>query len=54
MYTFLGWLEMALPLGAVGKDEEVGKAGLRRQRSMFLLFMACLGHNPENRRNGER
>jgi hypothetical protein len=51
MYTFLGWLEMALPLGAVGKDEEVGKTDLRRERSMFLLFMACLSHNPENHRN---
>jgi len=29
MYTFLGWLEMALPLGAVGKDEEMGRAGLK-------------------------
>jgi hypothetical protein len=54
MYTFLGWLEMALPLGAVGKDEEMGRAGLRGERSMFLLFMACLSHNPENRRNGQK
>ena len=30
MYTFLGSLEMALPLGAVRKDEEMGRAVLRR------------------------
>ena len=51
MYTFLESLEMALPLGAVGKDEEMGRAGLRRERSMVLLFRACLRHNQENYRN---
>jgi hypothetical protein len=52
MYTFLGSFEMALTLGAVRKDKEGGRADLRRERSMFLLFRACLSHNPENRRNG--
>jgi len=54
MYTFLGSPEMALTLGAPGKDEEMGKAGLRRERSMFLLFRACLRHNRETHRNGEK
>ena len=52
MCTFLGSLEMAFSPGAVGKDEEMGRADLRRERSMFPLFMACLRHNPENHRNG--
>jgi hypothetical protein len=52
MDTFLGSLEMAFALGAVGKGEEMGRAGLRRERIMFLLFRACLRHNPENHRNG--
>jgi hypothetical protein len=54
MCTFHGLLEMAFALGAVGKDEEMGRAGIRRERSMFLLFMACLSHNPENHRNGQK
>ena len=54
MCTFLGSLEMAFALGAVGKDEEMGRADLRRERSMFSLFMACLRHNRENRRSGEK
>ena len=53
MCTFLGSLEMALTLGAVGKDDERGRAGLRRERNGFSLFGACLRHDRENRRNGE-
>ena len=53
MYTFLESPEMALPLGTVGEDEEVGRAEPRRERSIFLLFRAVLRHNRENRRNGE-
>ena len=43
---------MALTLGAVGKDEEMGRADPRRGKSSLVLFMACLRHNLENRRNG--
>ena len=52
MCTFRGSPEMALTLAAVGKDDKGGKAGLTRQRSGFALFIACLRHNRENRRNG--
>jgi hypothetical protein len=45
---------MAFTIGAVGKDEEMGRADLKRQRSMFPLFMACLRHNMENHRSGEK
>ena len=51
MDTFLGSLEMAFALGAVRKNEEMGRAGLRRKKSSFALFMACLSANPENHRN---
>jgi hypothetical protein len=51
MRIFLGSLEMAFALGAVRKNEEMGRTGLRRQRSSFALFMACLSLNPENHRN---
>ena len=54
MCIFLGSLEMAFTLGAVRKDEEMGRADLRRERSMFPLFMACLRHNRENHRSGEK
>ena len=54
MYTFLGSFEMAFAPGAVGKNEEMGRADLRRERSMSPLFMACLRHNLENHRSGEK
>ena len=50
MYTFFEWPEMAFSPEAVGKDEQRRRAGLRRERSMFPLFMACLRHNRENNR----
>jgi hypothetical protein len=53
MYIFRGSPEMALTLAALRKDRERGKSGLTRQRSGFALFIACLRHNRENRRNGE-
>ena len=53
MFTFRESLRMALTLGALRKNEEMGKADLRRQRSGFALSMACVRHNLENRRNGE-
>ena len=46
--------EMALTLGAVGKDDKRGKARLRRERSGFALFLACLRHDRENRWNAEK
>ena len=54
MCTFLGSLEMAFSPEAVGKTEEMGRADLRRERSMSPLFMACLRHNLENHRSGEK
>jgi hypothetical protein len=54
MCTFLGSLEMAFSPEAVGKDEEMGRADLRRERSMFPLFIACLRDNRENHRSGEK
>jgi len=54
MCTFLGSLEMAFSPEAVGKNEEMGRADLRRERSMSPLFMACLRHNRENHRSGEK
>ena len=53
MYTFLESPETALTFGAVGKDGETGEGDVRRKKTGFLLFMACLRHNMENRRNGE-
>ena len=53
MYTFLESPETALTFGAVGRDEETGEGDVRRKKTSFLLFMACLRHNLENRRNGE-
>jgi len=45
---------MALSFGAVGKDEEMVRAGLRRGKNSLALFMACLRHNLENYPNGEK
>ena len=45
--TFPGSLEMALSIGVVGKDEETGRADLRRGESSLAMFLACLGRNPK-------
>ena len=54
MCTFLGSPEMALSFGAVRKDEEIGRAGLKRGKSSVALFIAYLSHNRENHPNGEK
>jgi hypothetical protein len=54
MCTFLGSLEMALSLGVVREYEEMERADLRSGEKGVALFMACLGHNPENHPNAEK
>jgi len=54
MCTFLESHKMALPLGAVGKDEGMRRADLKEGKSGLALFMACLRHNPGNIRDGEK
>ena len=54
MYTFLESHKMALPLGAVRKDEGGGRAGLKEGKGSVAPFMACVRHNRENHRNGEK
>ena len=53
MCTFLESSEMALALGAVGKEEEMGEPTERTGKSTLAPFVACLSHNLENHRNGE-
>jgi len=51
MYTFLGSLEMALTLGAVRRDEEMGKAGNQEGKKhvslVYGLFEPQSGDSPE-------
>ena len=54
MYTFLESLKTALPLGAVRKDEGMGRADIKTGKSTLALFMPCLRHNTGNRRDGEK
>jgi len=54
MCTFLGSPKMALSLGVVRRDEEMGRADLKRGKSSVALIIACLRHNPENHPNGEK
>jgi len=52
--TFVKSLEILISFGAVGREEEIGPADLTRERDALPLFMACLRHNKENRRNEKK
>ena len=54
MCTFPESHKMALSLGAVRKDEEIGKGLAKEGKTGLALFMACLRDNPGNRRDGEK
>ena len=51
MCTFLGSLEMAFALGAVGKDEEMGRARPKEEKKhvslVYGLFAPQSGESPE-------